>query len=108
MNSNLDNRRNLITLRVPGDLISTSAEALHSEINCLFSDAEPGHVRWDVFQLDLTAATMVDSVGLNLIVTLLKRVQSRNARMRISYSSQNVLRTLTFTRLDKYVELVKS
>ena len=50
---------------------------------------------------------MVDSVGLNLIVTLLKRVSKSGARMQIAYSSPNVLRTLTFTRLDKHVELVK-
>jgi len=50
---------------------------------------------------------MVDSVGLNLIVTLLKRVQQRGGRMQIAYSSPNIFRTFTFTRLDKHVELVK-
>jgi len=50
---------------------------------------------------------MVDSVGLNLVVTVLKHVQKRGARMRVAYSALNVLRTFTFTRLDKHLELVK-
>lgn len=106
MNANLNLNENTLTFRVAGDLISTNAEALHREINDLLGAKQPVQA-WQTFLLDLTAAAMIDSVGLNLIATILKNVQGRSAKMKINYSSPNVLRTLTFTRLDKYVELVK-
>lgn len=107
MNTNLDINEKILTLRVPGDLISTNVEALHSEINGLLGPANISSQSWNIFRLDLSSTTMVDSVGLNLIVTVLKRVQTREAKMQIAYSSQHVLRALTFTRIDKYVELMK-
>jgi anti-anti-sigma factor len=107
MNSKLDLNEKSLTLRVPGDLISTNAEALRGEIFGLLETSDRPPQAWTAFKLDLTAATMVDSVGLNLIVTLLKRVRKAGARLQIAYSSQNVLRTFIFTRLDKHLELVK-
>jgi len=98
---------NPLTVRVTGDLVSTTTAAVRAEIDVLLAASsrllEPGAT----LRLDLTAATMIDSVGLNLVVSLLKAVQTRGAKLQIAYSDQNVLRTLTFTRLDKQLELVK-
>jgi len=107
MNSTPDLHEESVTLRVPGDLISTNADALRNEIGGLLETSGGAPRNWDLFVLDLTAAKMVDSVGLNLVVSLLKRVQARGARMQINYASPNILRTFTFTRLDKHVSLVK-
>ena len=107
MNSKLASDDPPLTLRVPGDLISTNAEALRAEINGLLEPSERSARSWNAFRLDLSAATMVDSVGLNLIVTLLKRVKKAGGTMQIAYSSPNILRTLTFTRLDQHAELVR-
>lgn len=49
---------------------------------------------------------MVDSMGLNLIVTLLKDMQQRGSRMQVAYSNPNALRTLAFTRLDRHIEML--
>jgi anti-anti-sigma factor len=51
---------------------------------------------------------MVDSVGLNFIVNVLKSVQQHGAKMQIVYANQNVHRTFLFTRLDKHLELLSS
>jgi len=107
MNSNLDLQQESVTLRVPGDLVSTNADAVRNEINGLLDTAGVAPRKWDTFILDLAAAKMVDSVGLNLVVSLLKRVQARGGKMQITYSSPNIFRTFTFTRLDKHVQLVK-
>ena len=107
MNPNLNLENQSVTFRVAGDLLSSNAEALRGEIGGWFQTSAGEPQQWNTFVLDLTAAKMVDSVGLNLIVTLLKRVQKCGAKMQIAYSSPNVLRTLAFTRLDKHVELVK-
>lgn len=95
------------TLRVPGDLISTSAEALRRQISGLLDASSAAPRSWTLFKLDLSAAKMVDSVGLNLVVTILKMVQKTGAKMQVLYSNPNVQRTFLFTRLDKHLELVK-
>ena len=107
MNTSLDLNEKSLTLRVPGDLISTNAETLRNEINGLIETPDGAPRKWDTFKLDLTAAKMIDSVGLNVVVTWLKRVQKQGAKMQIAYSSSNVLRTLIFTRLDQHIQLVK-
>ena len=107
MNVQSNASQKTLTLRVPGDLLSTNAESLRNEAGALLEGADSPSRQWDVFKLDLTAAQMIDSVGLNLIVTLVKRVQKLGAKFQITYSSPNVLRTFNFTRLDKQVELVK-
>lgn len=94
-------------MRIRGDLISTQAPEVRAEIFQIFESEGREGLKWDTLRLDMAAATMLDSVGLNLLVTLLKRVQKRNARMQIVYSCPNVLRTIKFTRLDKHIEMIK-
>lgn len=103
--ANLENE--CVTLRVPGDLVSTNVETVRGEINRLLEGAEGTAAKWTTFRLELTAAKMVDSMGLNLIVGLLKTLEKRGAKMQITYSSQNVLRAFTFTRLNDHIELIK-
>ena len=94
------------TIRVPGDLISTNIEHLRGEANRLLGDAA-GLPSFNFLKIDLTAAGMVDSAGLNLIVTILKRLRARGAQLHIAYSNPNLLRTFIFTRLDQHVKLLK-
>ena len=96
-----------LTLHVTGDLISTNAESLRSLIGSSLDTTEQGGQKWTTFVLDLRAAKMVDSVGLNMVVTFLKRVQKLGGKMQVTYSSSDVARTFAFTRLDKQVGLVK-
>lgn len=98
----------LLTYRVGSDLVSTNAAAVHQEIRGLLRPSENESTKWNIFRLDLAGAKMVDSMGLNVVVSVLKEIQKRGARMQITYANPNVLRTFTFTRLDKHVELVKA
>ena len=107
MNCQSNPNSKCLTLRVPGDLISTNAEAIRNEADTLLAIPDNTPRQWEIFKLDLTDAKMIDSVGLNLVVTLVKRIQKCGAKMQVAYSNPNVLRTFNFTRLDKQVELVK-
>jgi len=49
---------------------------------------------------------MIDSVGLNFVVTILKAVQANKGKLEVVYANPNVHRTLLFTRLDKHATLV--
>lgn len=108
MKTALDSQNKTLTLAITGDLISSKAERLRPEINALLEPPADAPAQWTQLRLDLTGAKMVDSVGLNFIVSILKAVQKQSARMQILYSNQNVYRTFLFTRLDKHIELVKA
>jgi anti-anti-sigma factor len=97
-----------LTLYVPGDLTSTNAESLRNEVKTTLEIPEGAPRAWDTFKVDLGAAKMVDSMGLNLIVAWYKRVQTLGGKMQVAYSTPNILRTFVFTRLDRHIELVKA
>jgi anti-anti-sigma factor len=105
MTTNLDQKNGILTVTINGDLTSTTAERLRVKIHALF-DTPPEQAAWRLLRLDLAGAKVVDSVGLNLIITILKAVQKAGAKMQIIYANPNVHRTFLFTRLDKHVELV--
>lgn len=94
----------ILRFRQNGDLTSTNSERLSKDLK---SAVDSAHLQNATVVLDLTSAKMVDSVGLNLIVTALRAIQNFGGKMCIEYSNQNVYRTFVFTRLDKHVELVK-
>jgi len=108
MTPNLNLEDKILTLRVPADLISTNAESVRGDIRSLLDPPEGKPQSWQTFRLDLSAAKRVDSVGLNLIVAMVKAVQRVGAKMQVVYSDPNVHRTILFTRLDKYVEVLKA
>lgn len=105
--STLSQTDQTLTLSVGGDLTSTTAAQVRATIQPLLDQPEATPVTWKMFHLDLTAAAKVDSVGLNLIVNLYKAVQKTGGKMQIVCQNPNVHRTLLFTRLDKFAEVVK-
>jgi anti-anti-sigma factor len=62
--------------------------------------------RWKSIVLDLRAARIVDSVGLNLIVSIIRTARPSGRTVRVLVSNQNVRRVLAFTRIDQHAEIV--
>lgn len=98
----------MVILRTRGDLTSTNAGAVRAAIGETLAGLDSAGASWHAVQLDLAAAKMVDSVGLNLVVGLLKQVQQRGARLQVTGANSNIVRAFTFTRLDRQVDLVKA
>lgn len=90
-----------ITCPVAGDLTSTTAAAYRAVIDQKLSAAGT----WTLIELDLRAARMVDSVGLNLLVSVIKGVKEKGGSVRILISHPNIQRILAFTRIDKHAEV---
>ncbi len=103
----LDLAQKQLRIAIPGDLISTSVRALHQEIDAALMVPAGAAAPWQTITLNLASAKMVDSMGLNLIVKILKTAQNAGARLQIIYQNPNVHRTLVFTRLDRYADLIK-
>lgn len=87
---------------VSGNVLSTTAPQIREQLERLFADA-----RLRTVEIDLRAAQMVDSVGLNLLVWAWKTLKERKGSLRLRTSSPDIERTLRFTRLSNYIEVVR-
>ena len=106
MNHRLDSAKKELIVTLEGDLLSTNVELARQEMFGLLESPAIREAQWDVLRLDLRAAKMIDSAGLNLIVALIKHVRTRGGRVISNISSPSIQRTFVFTRLDKQLELV--
>ena len=95
-----------LTLVFTGDVLSTNASNLRQEIFTLLESDEVKRTSWQTLDLDLTATQMIDSMGLNLLVSVIKLARNRSAKVVGRIASPNVQRALLFTRLNTQMELV--
>jgi anti-anti-sigma regulatory factor len=100
--------KGMLQILVPGNLISTNADQFRSSA-CSAIDAQSGVNRdWSGIEIDLTAAKMVDSAGLNAIISLIRRLNNDGKRVVIHVRDQHVYRVCMFTRLDGLAEIIRS
>ncbi len=90
-----------ISCPVAGDLTSTTAAAYRA----LIDQKLASNTSWSLVELDLRASRMVDSVGLNLLVSVIKGVKEKGGSVRILIAHPNIQRILAFTRIDKHAEV---
>lgn len=102
---NYDKRRAQLTLEFGDDLKSSNFEMLKEQIATLLDDSEQWDSEWDTLHLDLSKATLVDSIGLNLLVSIIRRVRERPAEVKATVANSTVYQTLLATRMDKVMEL---
>jgi ABC-type transporter Mla MlaB component len=107
MNYQLDPHTKTLSLTIPGDILSSSANRLWADLSALLESEPVRDGGWDVLKLDLSAAKMVDSAGLNLLVALLRAPAVQGKKVQATVSNLNVHRTFVFTRLDQKLELIK-
>ncbi len=87
---------------VPGDLLSTNVDDFRREILPLCEKLCPGtHLR-----IDLRAARLIDSVGLNQLVSVIKTAKARGAEVELHVGHPTVRRILTFTRIDTHANVI--
>ncbi len=99
---NTDSRT--LSFAAPGNVLSTTAPLLRMQLTTLFEQrTQP----FELLEMDLRAARMVDSVGLNLLVWAWKTARSQGARLRVRIASPDIERTFRFTRLSNYIDVVK-
>ena len=106
MKHTLDLQSKTLTLVVPGDVISTNADSIRKEAFGILESEVIARADWQTLQLDLRAANMIDSMGLNLLVSIIKLARTRNSRVVGLITNPNVQRALCFTRLNTQMELI--
>jgi anti-anti-sigma factor len=94
-----------LLLAVPGDLISTTADTARTAFAATLDAADARQPAWNAVHLDLRNAQMIDSVGLNLLVSVIKRVKAKGGTVTAYVTHRNVERTLAFTRLNTQMQV---
>lgn len=108
MNHHIDTHARSLNVTLPGDILSTNASALRDELFGLLQSAEVNRADWTTLRLDLTHARMIDSVGLNLIVAVIRALKAQNRKAQAVLANRNILRTFQFTRLDQQLEVIQN
>lgn len=90
------------TYKADGDIVSTNANLHWERIEPLLERL----TATQLLELDLRASSMVDSVGLNVIVKTIKSAEAKKVRVRLLIANQSLKRICTFTRLDQKAEIV--
>ncbi len=103
----LDDDGKVLRIGVDGDLLSTNFDRLNGDLQAVLNEEAVQAAAWSTLVLDLTTAKLIDSMGLNILVSLVKRVGAppRNGRVKTRIASPTIHRTLLFTRLEKYMEV---
>jgi anti-anti-sigma factor len=96
-----------LSAAVYGDVLCTNAASVRSSLDAALRDA-PESGECFLFELDLQTAKMIDSVGLNLLVWLIKDVRRRGGHTRLVIANANIDRTLQFTRLNQHADVVRA
>ena len=87
-----------------GDLSSTTAEAARAALHAAVeADGGAGGAR--ALRIELPTARLIDSVGLNVLVGIIKRVRASGGEVTIAVAHPSVERILTFTRLTTLIRL---
>lgn len=105
LNYHYEKKSGTIVLTVDGDVISTTTENIRQGLDALMADSLVWGESWSILLLDMSATKMLDSLGLNLLVSLLKRVQARSASLHVKITSRMVHQTLLATRLDRQITI---
>jgi len=90
-----------ITLVVGGNILSTNVQAVRQRVLDILGEIETGNPSWKHLHLDITAAQMIDSTGLNFLVAVSRHVKKRGVELKISVSSANIAKSFSFIRLDR-------
>lgn len=97
-----------LEVQISGDILSTNAAQIRHQVFTAISPDCDGNSQWTVLSVDLRNARMVDSVGLNLLVSLIKELTARDKKLRLLVGSKHILRSMRFTRLDTLAEVVSA
>jgi ABC-type transporter Mla MlaB component len=93
---------------IPCDLKSTRVTEIFASFHVIQNSEEVKNTPWHSLELDLSGAKMIDSMGLNCLVHILKWAKQRNATARILIGDGNLDRLLRFTRMNEHADIVRA
>jgi anti-anti-sigma factor len=107
MSGSISQSSPMLQLAVPGSLLSTNVESFRVGALAAIERLSQESL-WAGIEIDLTRAEMVDSAGLNALVSVIRKLNSRGRKTRIRVHDAHVHRTCLFTRLDQLAPIVRT
>jgi anti-anti-sigma factor len=101
----LDLGSKALVITINDNILSTNEASLRQAIFGLFESPPIKSADWNRLVLDLTAVGMIDSVGLNLIVSISQTIKARGGKVTAKVVEGQVHRAFVFTRIDRQVEM---
>ena len=95
-----------LKLIVQGDLKSTTIKALHAEITSIIKHEDAFSLEIDLVEFDISAANIVDSLGINLVLSMVKWATNNSAEMHVILGSRSVYDTLIAVGIERHAKLV--
>lgn len=92
---------------LPGDLTSTTVAEARPLLAQAVDRVEQQPAGARTLRIDMMGARMIDSVGLNTLVGVIKRVRGFGGEVTVVISHASVERILTFTRLNTLVRVLR-
>ncbi len=100
-----DQATGAIGLALAGDLKSTTVPELQRDVFALLAHDRLRELEARAVVLDLRSAAMVDSLGLNLIIAILRWARERNLSLAIELARRGVYMTMLAVGLERQTEL---
>lgn len=104
--ASFDKSSNSLKMKLLGDLKSTTIADLYRDSYDILTDKALSGSGFETLELDITDASMVDSQGLNLIVSLLRQVKTREGKLKLITNRRTVYMTLLSVGLERQAEVV--
>ena len=93
-------------LALEGDLKSTTIAEIRRDLGTILKHEYVFLLKINVVEVDISSAGIVDSLGLNLVLSVLKWAANSNAEARIIVGTRGVYETLLAIGLDKHAQLI--
>lgn len=88
------------------DIVSTNVDQVRQNIMEVIEREGVDSNAWSLLELDLTKADIIDSSGLNFLVTMDRHLKEHDKSTRLIVASPHIHRTFVYVRLDKRMDIV--
>ncbi len=95
-----------LKLTLAGDLKSTTIAEIRRDLGGILKSEYVFLLKITSVELDISSAGIVDSLGLNLVLSVLKWAGTCNAEVCIFVGTRSVYETLMAIGLDKHAKLI--
>ncbi|MCS6243150.1 MAG: hypothetical protein H2172_04720 [Opitutus sp.] len=95
-----------LKLTLEGDLKTTTIAELRRDLATILKHEYVFLLKIALVEVDISSACIVDTVGLNLVLSVLKWAGTSNAEARIIVGARGVYETLLAIGLDKHAQVI--
>lgn len=94
-----------LQIQIRGDVVGSSVAKVRHAFLELVDRQDIRLAGWRLLKLDLTEVARIDSLGLDLCLTILREVQLRSGSLHVTVSNPDIHRSFVFMGLDQQMKL---